>query len=384
MEGHDAPIETPRPQRIADFKRRQLPLVVWSVAALACVWLLFGRATRIQYLGLARAMQYEVSAQTAGRLETLLVDVYDRVQAGDIVAKLDDSEIAAQIGRSRASIRRLGAELEAARTQLAVDKRIDRAGWHSDLRRFETDVEDRRLEMLALRVTIESDEVEAERLGLEVQRSGPLLEVGLIGQAEYESLRLQRDTVQKRVDESRILLAQTDSEFRMAQARLEAFEREMPVVAEEEPLLRPLREAIDEEQHVLEEIQSRRNATVLRSPVDGQVSSVFCRKGQSIVPGEPILTIADSQVTEIVAYLDEADSARIRDRVPVRVASLSRPASMAESIVLRHGPDVEMLPQRLWREPSVPEYGRAVVIASVPGLGLTPGELLSVKILDER
>jgi multidrug resistance efflux pump len=378
------PIETPLPQRMADFKRRYLPMIVWSGAALTCVWLMTGRANRFEYIGLARSVQYEVSANAVGRLETLLVDLYDRVEAGDLVAKLDDSEIGARIERSRATIRQLGAELDASRMQLVADDRIDRASWHNDLRRFETDEEDRRLAALELRVTIESDEIELERLALEQQRAGPLLETGLIGQEEYDNIRLLHDTVQTRVEENRVLLAQTESEYRTAVLRREAFSKSLPSIPQEEPLLRPLREAIEAENGRLREIQSRREATVLRSPVTGQVSSILCRQGQTVVPGEPILTIADGTVTEILAYLGETDSERAQQNTPVLVASMSRPGKVAESFVVRLGPDVEMLPQRLWREPTTPEYGRAVVIAAVPGLDLTPGELLSVKLVNRR
>lgn len=384
MDEQYRPIETPLPQRVADFKRRYLPVIVWSAAALACVWLMTGRANRFEYIGLARSVQYEVSANAVGRLETLLVDLYDRVEAGDLVAKLDDAEIAARIERSRATIRQLGAELDATRAQLVADNRIDQASWHNNLRRFETDEEDRRLAALELRVTIESDEIELERLALEQQRAGPLLETGLIGQEEYDTIRLMHDAVQTRVEENRVLLAQTESEYRTAVLRREAFEKSLPSTPAEEPLLRPLREAIEAENGRLREIQSRREATVLRSPVTGQVSSILCRQGQTVVPGEPILTIADGTVTEILAYLGETDSERARENTPVLVASMSRPGKVAESFVIRLGPDVEMLPQRLWREPTTPEYGRAVVIAAVPGLDLTPGELLSVKLLRGR
>jgi multidrug resistance efflux pump len=209
-----------------------------------------------------------------------------------------------------------------------------------------------------------------------------LLEAGLINQQQYDAIRLMHDTVRTRVEENKILLAQTESEFRTARARRESFEQGLPVTPEEEPMLRPLREAIEVENQRLREIQARREATVLRSPVTGQVSSILARRGQTVVPGDPILTIADGTVTEILAYLDEADSRRARESAPVMVASLARPEKVAESFVVRLGPDVELLPQRLWREPSTPEYGRAVVIAAVPGLKLTPGELLTVKILD--
>ena len=55
---------------------------------------------------------------------------------------------------------------------------------------------------------------------------------------------------------------------------------------------------------------------------------------------------------------------------------------LAESFVVRMGPAMEMKPQRLWRDPMVPDYGRAVVIAALPGLNLTPGELLHVRFAD--
>lgn len=382
MEDRHRPIETPMTQRVVDFKRRYLPVVVWCVAVLLCCWMLIGRATRFEYLGLARSTQYVVSTSEVGQLETLLVDLYDRVEAGDIVATLDDSEIAARLERSRATIRQLSAELDAARTEMLATSRLDQASWHNDLRRFKTDEEDRRLAMLELRVEVESDQIELERLALELQRAGPLLEAGLIGQEEYDNIQLQYDTARARVEESEILLAQTESEYRTAQLRRQSFEEGLPLPPAEEPLLLPLREAITVESQRLREIEARRQATVLRSPITGQVSSITCRQGQTVVPGEPILTIADGLVTEILAYVDETDGRRARKNAPVLVASRRQPDKVAESIVIRLGPDVEMLPQRLWRSPATPEYGRAVVIAAVPGLELTPGELLTVRVLD--
>jgi multidrug resistance efflux pump len=376
------PIETPISQRIVDFKRRYLPMLVWSVAAVTCAVLLTGRATRFDYIGLARSTQYVVSSSETGRLETLLVDEYDHVEAGDVVAKLDDSEVTARIERSRATIRQLGAELDAARTRLLADNQLDQAGWQNQLRRFETDEEDRRLAALELRVTIESDEIERERLALELKRAAPLLETGLMGQQEFESVRLMHDAVRTRISENRILLAQTESEFRTAMMRRESFEKDLPIAPGEVPLLQPLREAIEVENQRLREIRTRREATILRSPITGQVSSILCRRGQTVVPGEAILTVADGRVTEILAYLDESDSGAARENLPVLVASRSRPDRVAESFVVLVGPDVELLPERLWRQSSTPQYGRAVVIAAVPGLELTPGELLTVSLRD--
>ena len=65
------------------------------------------------------------------------------------------------------------------------------------------------------------------------------------------------------------------------------------------------------------------------------------------------------------------------------VSSLDRPGEVAESFVTRVGSSVEVLPERLWVDPAMPGYGRAVVIAALPKMGLRPGELLHIRFLDD-
>ncbi len=378
------PIETPFDQRVADFKRRQLPLIVWSIAALACAIMLTGRAGRYEYVGLARAMQYEISASATGQLEALAVDLYNSVESGDVLVRINDAEIAARLERSQATIRHLTAEMTAAKSQLMSSSRLDQAGWTADLRRFQADEEERRLAALELSVTVETDEIEAERLALELARSKPLLDSGVIGRSEYDASRLEHDLVSRRLAANRVLLTQTQQEYRAAGERRQSFERDLPSLPGEAPLLAPLQASIEIESQRLREIQARRRATVLRSPVAGQVSSILARQGQTVTPGQPILTVTERAVTEILAFLQESDGRIVHENTLVQVSSINRPGQIAESVVTRVGPDLEALPERLWPDPSTPEYSRAVVIASVPGLQLTPGELLNVRFLDER
>jgi len=54
---------------------------------------------------------------------------------------------------------------------------------------------------------------------------------------------------------------------------------------------------------------------------------------------------------------------------------------IAESVVTGVSPGIDALPQRLWRDARVPEYGRGVMIAASPELSLTPGALVRVRFL---
>jgi multidrug resistance efflux pump len=376
------PIETPRAQKIEDFQRRTLPLIVWSVCALIVAAMFVGRARRFEYIGMASALEYEVSSSARATLETVVVDLYDDVEVGDVVAKLDDQPLLASIRTSEATIRQLNAELEAARSQVLADTGQDQAGWTADLRRFQIDEEQRRLEVLGLKVQTEGDRVELARLALELERSKTLLGAGLVSQSEYDIARLSHEQVRRRLEDNVVLLAQTEAEYEQARSRREAFERDLPQLPRDEPLITPLREAIAVENRRLEEIEVLRQSMVLRSPVVGRVSQILCRRGQAVVPGEPILLIAEQSVREVVAYLDEEAGSRIRQDSPVLVSNRNGGGTVAESVVLRVSPGVQVLPQRLWSSPQVPAYGRAVVIAAYPGMNLTPGQLVDVRFLD--
>jgi len=373
------PISTPPGQRMSDFKQRSLPVIVWSVCAVLCIAMLMNRARGFQYIGLAQAPQYEVSASATGTIDSLVVSLFQDVQAGEVVATLDERPVLATIATSNATLAKLQAELGAARAQMISGSGSGLADVNADLRRFQIDEEDRRLEALSLRVVIESDEVERNRLQLDVERNRQLLEEGIVGQAFFDIVEARHDVVETRLTKNRILLAETEQEFRVARERREAYEGDMAVVPPAAPLLLPLQEAISIEAARLREIQVQRAGLVLRSPVDGRISQVFSRRGQAVVPGEPVVIISERTVQEIVAYLAEADGLKVEPQQAVRLVSHTRPGIVSDSVVLRVSPGIEMLPQRLWSNPQIADYGRAVVIASQPAMKLTPGETIEVR-----
>jgi multidrug resistance efflux pump len=204
-----------------------------------------------------------------------------------------------------------------------------------------------------------------------------------VAENHYDVARLERDELRQSLEDSRLLLVQTEEEYRAARQRRESYEADLPTDDLMESMLAPLRQAIEVETRRLEEIEVARRALVLRSPVDGQVTQILRRRGGSVRPGEPVLVVAEDSVREIVAYLAEDDNRPIEPSTPVIVSSRGVGGTVAESVVLRVGPGVQELPPRLWRNPRVPDYGRAVVIAAAPGTRLTPGEIVNIKFLPQ-
>jgi multidrug efflux pump subunit AcrA (membrane-fusion protein) len=127
------------------------------------------------------------------------------------------------------------------------------------------------------------------------------------------------------------------------------------------------------------ELELLRQNLVLHAPVSGQVTQILCRPGQAVVSGEPVVMVTAPLAQEVVAYVNEEAFGQIKPNMPVLLAPMANPTQTGRSAVVRIGPAVEQMPQRLWRSAQAPEFGRPVMIAVQPGMGIIPGESIRVE-----
>jgi len=374
--GSLAPIPISAEQRRLDFRRTHVPRIVWGIATIAALGLMWGRSVGYRHVAIAEAPQFELSSPVPGKIASVFVQPYDLVSRGEVIAALDDGELRAELATTDATVTQLRAALEAERASSRADRDRQSADWDATRRRFRVDEERLHLDALAMQVDVESARIEEQRLKLEADRAERLLSAGLISSSEADSARLLQLEARKRIEETDHLLAETRAELDSTTSRRAGYEAQRPAGPSERAILTPLEAAIEVETRRLREIETRREALVLRSPIDGQVRMLVARPGQAVVAGEPVAVVGDREVREIVAYLRQEDRTRVEPDGRVLVVGRNR---SAESTVLRVGESFEPMPVRLWRSPRVPDYGRAVVIQVAPELALTPGEVLEVR-----
>lgn len=367
--------------RIHDFNRGPLTVLVWLLAVGGACSLLSHRASRFEYIGLARGVEYTIASETGGRIEKLLVDLCDDVNAGDVVAILDDSLIAAEIETARGSVRALQAELDVAGAEIPAENAERVSDWQSQLADFEAREERYRVDALNLRVEIESDRVEAQKLSLEAERTRKLRETNTVSQEDYDSIRLQHEQVTKRIAENVLLAERIDKNCEEARVRREEFAKRQPASQDEARQLAPLREAIRKEELELEELRVRREAMLLRAPAVGRVTRVLCQAGQGVRAGEPIMVIGERTATEVIGYIAEADATRVKEKMPVEIVRVENGQTICQASVTRIGESIEELPLRLWRHAQTPEYGRCFLVSAPLSLALAPGERIRIRPL---
>ena len=371
------------------FRPHILPVTVWLAVVMCIVWLFSYRASRFEVLGIAQEQLRQIAANCPGRLRAVSVGLFDQVKMGQTLAVVDtvlDNEnlpeiVQAQLATISAETERLQAELVTTENRLSADAVNMDNNRIADQRRFNVDVENARLRILQLQLTIETDRLSLEGLELNskifVLQNRP--DVSDSASYELKKLKLQYDTLAKRIQENERLLGQAKRDLEQAQQRSEEFAQRQPQHPSVENALEVIRKAIQVQEHRMQELTVQRSPLELKSPFNGVVSLIQRRPGETVRAGDPILTVAEVNPTVVIAYANERQASQIQERMEVELVKKSERPQIARSQVASVSPTIEQLPARLWRNPNIPQWGRAVVVKSPPGLQLLPGEIVGVR-----
>jgi multidrug resistance efflux pump len=376
-----------------------LPVLIWAGAVVCVVVLFQRRAERFEVMGLAQGRVHQVAATCAGRLKDVPVQLFEQVSQGQTLAVidtvLDNEALQAQLDTALAEVQHLKAQLAPTREQLlaeAANLQTDRV---AAMRRFSVDVENARLTVLEFKALLETDRIMLEDLAVEVEIVQGLLEQDAVAAYELQKAKVQYDALAKKIQENEQVLTQAAEDFVRAQQRLDEFARHQPQHPSVDSSLEVLQKAIKVQEQIVEELLARRVPLVLKSPFDGVVIQILVRAnealllragenalrmpGEVVLSGEPILTVAEAKPVEVVAYVGQDQFGRVRRDMGVELIKSSEPPQVASSQVVCLGPVVELIPERLWRNPNIPQWGRPMRIRIPPGFELVPGELVGIR-----
>jgi HlyD family secretion protein len=236
------------------------------------------RRDGIEAVGTVEIREHDVAPMTAARVVRMLVDEGAVVDAGDTVAVLSMSTLAADIEQRRARVATAQAALREAEAG-PRSAEIDRA--EADLR---------------------AAEAEAERAARDLVRIEALTESGALAQQQLDVARTAAATTANRRDalrETVRLLRQGTRPERIAGARAE----------------------VETARAALAAAQATRSDLVLMAPVRGIVLGRHAEVGEVVAPGTPVLTVGESTKPWVRVYVSPPDAARLTVGAPA-VATL--------------------------------------------------------------
>jgi multidrug resistance efflux pump len=392
------------------YLRHLVPVTVWLVAVACIAWLFHHRAQRFEVVGIARGQVRQIATTASGRIKDISVALYEPVMAGQTLAVVDtildneqtlEAELRAELAGVIAEIEHLMAQLIPTQELMQAETHNLEIGRAGDLNRLAMDMDSYRVRVLQLRGSIAADEITLGDLEAERKILEKLLEEDVIAPYELDKGRVQCTSLSKKIEEDSRLLVQAKADMAKAEERLEQFAQQ----AVAEPSVDQALEVIRKEAGVQEELMKglleqlkalkSRKAVALKSPIEGIIipipvrqndalqqrpgEQVVRRVGEVVTAGDPILAVAQREPTEIVAYVSEQQLGMLKDDMTVELIKFRTPAQVAQSQIASISPTMELMPQRLWRNPTIPQWGRPVLINIPPGLSLVPGEVVGIR-----
>ncbi len=386
-------ISIPWPRRLDDFRVRWAPVLVWLLAVSAVVSLYELRNVGQSWVGMAQNHEWTVTAPSAGRIDSVEAELFDYLQPGDVVVRFDPSFVEAALMTAQAESNRLSLDVFALEEEFLVAAAADLREHETDLRRaqrdrmnLQMDVSKLQMEMLRRRIILESDRLEIVRLDAKLARASALVEAEVLSEAQAEDFQLRRDVLSAAVAAREEFLAGLSLEQLSAQQRLDA----LPQLADFESTefsqrLQAQAARVNVQEFRLAELAIQRDALVVVASQGGRITRIPVTLGQTVSMGDLICEYTTSDGNTVVAYLQEPSmqSLHLGDKVRVRrITELSsQEESIRDTLVAKLAPHLDVLPKHLWRDPTIPEYGREVVLAPIPSFGLVLGEQVQVSRL---
>lgn len=242
-------------------------------------------------------LSLDVSAPINVRIQEILVDTGDTVQAGQIVVRLKPEELKAQLTAAQAKL----AQAQAALDNLLQGTRPE------EIRRLQNTIRENAALIRQQEATLTSAQATLQEAKANQERYARLYKQGAVSQQENEEVDTRFQTSQSDLRRIQALIAIARSRQNQAKNQLQ-----QAIAGPTAPEIRELQAARDAAASQFEEIQILIANRTLRSTMPGVVTDRLMAPGDVATPGKPILQIADRQTLEMIADVQESDLSRIQ------------------------------------------------------------------------
>jgi HlyD family secretion protein len=324
-------------------------------------------ANRVVISGNIELTEVNIAFKTAGRLVERNVDEGDAVKKGQVVARLDRDQLAAQRERETAGeqsavsqLAQAQTSLEWQRSTLAADleqKRADLASMEARLAEMRNGA--RPQEKLDAKAAVDAASSEVDRAKKDWDRAQVLYKNDDISTAQYDQYRNRFESAQAALNQAKereaLVLAGPRVEQINAQTALVERARASLKMAEANTLemkrreqeLTTRRAEISRTKANLAVVDSQLADTIASSPVDGVVLVKSADVGEVLAPGTTVVTVGDIDHPWLRGYINETLLGRVKIGSKARITTDSYPGKVYQGRVSFIASEAEFTPKQI-------------------------------------
>lgn len=326
-------------------------ILFWGITVFFVIlflWAAFAeidRTVRGQGRVISSSQLQVVTSLEGGVLEDILVQPGERVEAGEVLVRLDPTQSGAELGSSSATavaldmkIARLRAEVAGqapsypmpsttdAASQLQVEKSLyssRQAALRSALSAGQAQIERARQGVAQAQATVQARQSALAQAQNEVNAVRPLVDNGIEPRMTLTRAESQAATAQSDLASARAGISQASAQVAEASANLARIRQDWREQSANELAL--AQADYEARASTLPALQKRVDRTTLRAPTSGQVSRVLVTtRGSAVSPGEPVVELVsddDRLMVEARVRPQDIGSVRIGQKAKVGITA---------------------------------------------------------------
>ena len=351
--------------------KRILPIVLLLGVAGALlyrfVWRVPERPNELIISGNIEMTVVDIAFKTPGKLQALLVDEGDEVQAGDTIARLDTQQLQRQRERAVAGVLSAQAALE--QTRAAI--RFQRENVASSIAQREAEARaaqaslsaleagSRRQDIEQAKAAVARAQAEAVKAQRDLERGRILIDKEDISAQDFDRLVAQSDASEAALDQARQRydlvregprhedVESGRAQLQRARAALRTAKAGELDVARLEKELAARAANIEAAQAELAAIDAQLEDAVAVSPVDGVVLAKAAEQGEIIAAGTTVVTIGDIERPWLRGYINQIHQGRVQVGAKVAVTTDSFPEKRYEGRLSFLASEAEFTPKQI-------------------------------------
>jgi multidrug resistance efflux pump len=276
--------------------------------------------------GIVSTDEVRVSAMLQGLIDELRVNSGDRVEKGQLLARIQPSESAADLEFYRQTEKASAASVDEAAAQLKYLETQTR----EQIRQAQAD-------LASAQAQARQADADLENARLSFERAQRLREQSINSQQDLDQARTTYESARAHVDSANEQVRSAEAALALSQANAEQIEvRKAALQASNQQLAAAGAQT--------EGAKIRLGYTEVRAPIDGIVDVRAALAGEVVMPGQTIVTLIDPDDLWIRADVEETyvDAIHLGDTMQVRLPS----GALRECSVFYRGVDADYATQR--------------------------------------
>lgn len=278
------------------FKRYVLPGAI-IIIVVSSLWLISKDSLPeglIQVNGRLEGDRITVSTEYSGKIWKLDAKEGDLVEAGQIMARLDNERLQKQFSQAKDAFEVLQKQVRADEANLRIQKK-----------EMPLTIGQAEAGVLQASAALEKAEAKEKKALRDAKRARELRPSGAVSEDYLEKVELLLDTAGRDAAIARASLNQ-------AQAALTSAELEGERILAQQSRLEALYAERDKAQNAVEEIRCVLDKYIIRAPASGTVTAKLVSLGETLAQGSPLFDMVDLDQLYLKAYLPEPHLGKIR------------------------------------------------------------------------